>query len=277
MEDLIGREESVAGGPAGRQAGILVQIWRYPISSVGGETLEDAELSATGVAGDREWCLLDPETGEVAAPEKRKRWRPAPHLQARTGDGLELRLADGAWLPALAPEAARALEGHFGFRVELRPAAAGAGSSAQDAVKPRYQREPIHLLTTASTQMLSSLLPGSAMDPRRFRPNLVIDTGPGGEEGRFLEQSWIGREWSLGTARLRVEQPRTRCAFTVIAQPELDRDPAILAAITESGNGVFGVLCSVLQPGRVRLGDRLVELAALGHRRMKLTSVRYRT
>jgi uncharacterized protein len=264
MDDPSWREKSVTGGPTGRPAGTLTQIWRYPISSVGGETLEDAELTPTGVAGDREWCLLDPETGEVAAPEKRKRWRPAPHLQARTGDGPELRLAAGTWLPALAPEAALAMERHFGFRVELRRAAAGSGSSAPDSVKPRYEREPIHLLTTASLERLSSLLPGSAMDPRRFRPNLVIDTTPGGEEGSFVEQSWMGREWSLGTARLRVVRACTRCAFTVIAQPELGLDPAILAAITKAGDGAFGVLCSVVQPGRVRVGDRLVELASQG-------------
>jgi uncharacterized protein len=253
----------VTGGSGARQAGTLVQIWRYPISSIGGETLQDAELTSTGVAGDREWCLIDPQTGEVAAPEKRKRWRSAPQLQARGGHVLELRLSDGQWMPALAPETPRALEGHFGFRVELRPVLGGGDSSGPNAVKPRYQREPIHLVTTASMRRLASLLPGSVIDPRRFRPNLVIDTGEA-EEGSFLEQAWMGREWSIGTARLRVVRPCTRCGFTVIAQPELGLDPAILAAITKAGEGAFGVLCSVVQPGRVQVGGRLVEAARQG-------------
>jgi uncharacterized protein len=263
MRHLVVHESPVTARPDGTPAGTLVQVWRYPISSVGGETVQDAELTSTGVAGDRDWCLFDPETGEVAAPEKRKRWRSAPHLQARGGQILELRLSDGPWLPALAPETARALQGHFGFRVELRPVLGGGNSSGPNAIKPRYQREPIHLVTTASMKRLASLLPGSVIDPRRFRPNLVIDTGEAEEES-FLEQAWMGREWSIGAARLRVVRPCMRCAFTVIVQPELELDPAILAEIAKVGGGAFGVLCSVVQPGQVQVGDHLVEAATQG-------------
>ena len=43
----------------------IVEIWRYPIKSVGGERLEMAEIGDTGVTHDRGWGLVDDVTGNV--------------------------------------------------------------------------------------------------------------------------------------------------------------------------------------------------------------------
>ena len=236
----------------------VASIWRYPISSVGGEALDRADLGSAGVTGDRRWCLADAASGEVAAPEKRKRWRPAPELLARGTERLEVQIDGGPWLPAFTAEADEALRHHFGFAVEIRPAASDDDAQAPGAVQPSYRREPIHLLTTASLAALSRLLPKSAIDPRRFRPNLVIDTGP--EANGFVEQSWLGRSFALGGARLLVTEPCRRCAFTVIAQRDLAIDPAILAEIQSAAGGSFGVMCRVTSPGPVGVGDVMAAL-----------------
>lgn len=230
--------------------GRLTQIWRYPVSSLGGERLEGAELSDDGIAGDRLWCAVD-AAGEAAAPEKRRRWRTAPDLLARNPERLELRFTDGAWLPAFTEEARHRLDSHFGFPVQIRPIVAGGGPARPDPVRPRYARRPIHLLTTASLRALGRLLPESRIDPRRFRPNLVLEN----EKEGFPEQGWIGKEFTIGSARLKVIEPCTRCAFTVIAQQELGLDQAILPQIVAAADGAFGVLCSVVAPGAVRVGD----------------------
>ena len=234
--------------------GSVEQIWRYPVSSIGGERLNEAELTSAGVAGDRGWCLFDPAAGEVAAPEKRKRWRHAPDLLARHPERLELRFTDGTWLSAFSDEARRALERHFGFAVEVRLAHSGEGPAEPSAVRPRYRHTPIHLLTTGSMRALTRLLPDSAIDPRRFRPNLIVDT----EADGFVEQEWIGRDITVGGARLRVTEPCTRCAFVMIGQQELDQDRAILPEIAAAADGALGVLCSVLAPGRTRTGDEVL-------------------
>jgi uncharacterized protein YcbX len=234
--------------------GRVGQIWRYPVSSIGGERVNEAELTSAGVEEDRRWCLFDPATGEVAAPEKRKRWRSAPDLVARHPEQLELRFMDGTWLPAFSDEAKRALERHFGFAVEVRPAHSGEGPIEPNSVRPRYRRTPIHLLTTGSMRALARLLPDSAIDPRRFRPNLVVET----EADGFVEQEWIGRDIAVGSARLRVIEPCTRCAFVMIGQQELGQDRAILPEIVAAADGALGVLCSVLAPGATRTGDGLL-------------------
>jgi uncharacterized protein YcbX len=50
--------------------GRVAEIWRYPVSSVGGERITRAELSAVGMEGDRQFGLIDTETGKPAAPER---------------------------------------------------------------------------------------------------------------------------------------------------------------------------------------------------------------
>ena len=64
--------------------GHIAEIWRYPVSSVGGELVVSARVSATGLTGDRQFALIDVETGRPAAPEKEARWRKTLALQANS-------------------------------------------------------------------------------------------------------------------------------------------------------------------------------------------------
>jgi uncharacterized protein YcbX len=223
--------------------GSVAEIWRYPVSSLGGERLTRTLLGETGVEGDRGFGIVDPETGDVAAPEKKKRWRAAPTLAARlSDDGPEIATEEG-WQGVDRPAAHAAIERHLGFPARIRPHA---------EAPPRYARAPIHLVTTASMARLQRLLPASAVTTRRFRPNLLVSVG---EDEGFVETGWLRRTLAVGGARLRVREGCVRCAFTVIAQGELPQDPAILDAINRHGGTHLGVLCDVDAPGPVAAGD----------------------
>lgn len=232
--------------------GRVTALWRYPVSSLGGERLEACAVGATGLAGDREWGLADGNSGETAFPESKRRWRPAPQIRARSAeDGLHLDFPDGSSLPAGA--AGDALAAHFGFPVVLRPHAADAEETATTGrLKPRYGRHPIHMLTTASLAALQAILPDSAIDVRRFRPNLVLDLPDA--EG-FAETGWIGRLVAIGDVRIRIVDPCVRCAFTTLAQGDLPLDPAVLMAVAKRNATHLGVLCTVEAPGEIRVGD----------------------
>ena len=232
--------------------GRVTALWRYPVSSLGGEPLAACAVDATGLAGDRTWGLADRDSGETAFPESKRRWRSTPQIRARLGDaGLSLDFPDGRSLP---PEAAGdALAEHFGFPVLLRPHAPDAAeAAAAGPLKPRYERHPIHILTTASLAALQAILPDSAIDVRRFRPNLVLDLPDA--EG-FAETGWIGRLVAIGDARIRIVDPCVRCAFTTLAQGALPQDPAVLMAIAKRNATHLGVLCTVEAPGEIRVGD----------------------
>ncbi len=239
--------------------GHVDRLMRYPVASLGGEGLDRIRIAPGGMPGDRSHGVVDAETGSVAAPEKQKRWRPAPDLSARRlADGtVEIRLPESGWLAATGSAARAALEAHFGFPAEIRPF--GPDPETEKAAIPRYQRADLHILTTASLAALARLLPQSGVDPRRFRPNLLIATVPGIEG--FAEGAWTGRRIAVGGAVLTIVEPCKRCAFTVLAQRARDGaaalplDPAILATLTRENAANFGALARVEVPGPVAAGD----------------------
>lgn len=66
-----------------QRIGVVEEIWRYPVSSVGGERLTNVEITPHGIPGDRTWCLVDAANGKPATPESDPRWRPALFLRSR--------------------------------------------------------------------------------------------------------------------------------------------------------------------------------------------------
>ena len=47
--------------------GSLAGIWRFPVKSMRGEQIGQAELSERGLLGDRAYALIDTDTGKVAS------------------------------------------------------------------------------------------------------------------------------------------------------------------------------------------------------------------
>jgi uncharacterized protein YcbX len=123
---------------------------------------------------------------------------------------------------------------------------------------------PMSVLTTSTLARLNELQPQSRFDERRFRMNVIVDTGRPG----FLENDWIGHELALGDdVRLNVSLPDPRCVMTTLAQGDLPKDTDVLRALVRHNKrqvgslgqfpcaGVYGV---VSVGGTVRTGDRVV-------------------
>jgi len=53
--------------PGPVSVGVVAALWRFPVKSMGGERLREAEFTSTGVLGDRAFALIDVETGKVAS------------------------------------------------------------------------------------------------------------------------------------------------------------------------------------------------------------------
>src|SRR4051812_45275960 len=41
----------------------VVELWRFPVKSLGGERLPAADVGPEGLAGDRQWALFDTDSG----------------------------------------------------------------------------------------------------------------------------------------------------------------------------------------------------------------------
>jgi uncharacterized protein YcbX len=117
-----------------------------------------------------------------------------------------------------------------------------------------FDAHDLHVLSRASLARLAAAAPGSRIDVRRFRPNLLIDTGDAAGQP---ERDWCGRELRVGTLRLRVLEPTLRCSMTVHAQADLPRDPAVMRALVRETGQQLGVSVSVLEAGELAAGDRV--------------------
>ncbi|WP_027037289.1 MOSC domain-containing protein [Mesorhizobium ciceri] len=239
--------------------GIVSELWRYPASSLAGERRETISVDIESIKGDRMFGLVDASDNEIARPDRDAKWHKVPRIRTRLSPARELEIAipGGGWLAAPGIESDRAVSAYLGFEASIRPfrrESAGPDYSGPLTAE-RYRKAPIHLLTTASLARLKALHPEGTADPRRFRPNIVVDMAA--IEGSFPETEWIGRKLAVGDLLLTISEPCRRCGFTIIAQDGFDQDPAILRNLVRHNSHNLGVYCTVDRPARVEVGDAM--------------------
>ncbi len=230
--------------PLSPAAGLVRSLHRYPVKSLGGETLERVAVDARGLAGDRAWAVQDPD-GKLGSGKSTRRFRRMEgllHLRASLDDeGPVVELPDGRRVRVGRPEADAALSVHVGRSVTLAP----------EAEVPFFDDGPVHLVTTSTLRALGD---GDELDPRRLRPNLVVETAEAG----FVEDAWIGRQVAVGPdVVLRVVDPMPRCVMVTMAQRGLAADPGVLRTIAAEHDNAAGVLLEVVRPGEVAAGDEV--------------------
>jgi hypothetical protein len=115
---------------------------------------------------------------------------------------------------------------------------------------------PLLVLSTSALRSLEDALPESAVDVRRFRPNLVIDTG--GRRGH-PELEWAGMRARIGTATIELATPCPRCVMVTHAiDGDLPADRSILRHIVGDLDQNVGMYATVVEPGTVSLGDSVL-------------------
>ncbi|HEY8613753.1 MAG TPA: MOSC domain-containing protein [Roseomonas sp.] len=235
--------------------GRVVALWRYAVSSMAGEQLERARVDASGIVGDRTHGVFHAETGAIAYPGRDRRWSALPQAHSRLGrdGGLEVSLDGASWFDPGEPRHAARLSTGVGFPAAIR-------AYSEDGPQPRYRRAPIHLLTTAALRSLQALLPGHAIDERRFRPNILVETLEGVEG--IPEYGLRGRSFRLGQVTLRGTIPCARCAFTTLAQDGLPEDREIYRTLLHHFGRDFGLYCEVEEAGSLQHGDAVLQLEA---------------
>jgi len=213
----------------------VAALWRYPVKSMLGERCEGLDVDARGAAGDRAYAVIDAD-GKLGSGKNSRVHRRIEGLfgfsASYVGDVPAIRFPDGRNLRASDAGIDAALTAALRIPVSL---------AREDAAR-HYDAEPIHIVTTGSLRRL-------AADERRFRPNLVIDTGDD-------EAGWEGRMLRVGEATLKVLRRTGRCVMITMAQSELRDEPGLLRRLG-GDEPLFGVYAQVLSPGRIRLGDEV--------------------
>jgi uncharacterized protein YcbX len=147
------------------------------------------------------------------------------------------------------PSFGEALGGHLGYPVRLVRAA-------------EPTRTPSHAVTLVSGASVERLAEGldrsQPLGTDRLRMTVTLD----GSEA-FEEDRWVGRQLRLGEVVVEVTGPTPRCVQTTrdpaTGKRDVDLLERILAVRGRSATGSLdlGVYASVVQPGRLSVGDRI--------------------
>lgn len=248
--------------------GRIVELWRHPLKGIGAERLAETTLAAgQTLPGDRLWALAHEKSRiDPANPVWTPAWTWWTTARAPAFAAVRVRLDDAAGRVTLEhperppltfrPDDPAELSRFLAWIEPLRPAR-GPRPTALIRLPGRgftdTEYPSITLHSMASLRALSERV-GQRLDPRRFRANIWFDGLP-----PWAELEWIGREITVGRARLRVVEPVERCHVPK-ANPETGRpDIDVLAALeAHYGHKDFGVYCEVVEGGRVAEGDPMV-------------------
>jgi MOSC domain-containing protein len=260
----------------------VVSLHRYPVKSMMGEELNAARVTPRGVFGDRAYALCDVETRKVASAKNPRKWPDlfryrAAYVCPPEADSelppVRVTLPNGSYAVSSSADFAQAVSSTLGRRVTLLAAPPPDaeleeywpdidGLSHRDLVTNEamppgtfFDLAVLHILTTATLDKLRELYPPGRFEPRRFRPNLIVDTG-GLKE--FVENDWIGKTLAVGAdVKIQITGPCPRCVMTTLAQGDLPRDPGILRTAAKHNEVRVGVYASVIHGGIVRVGDAI--------------------
>ena len=202
----------------------VVQLWRYSVKSLRGERLDRTEVLGDGIRGDRATQVVDHK---------------GARMTGRTAKRL-LGLQSG-----LGPDGEPTIDGHSwrsSDALDLIREAAGPGADL--APLGRHFDDRSLLVTT------DGAIAALGVDGRRLRPNIVVE----GVEG-LAEAEWIGRRLRLGTVEVEVVDRCARCVMTTIDPDTLEIDPNVLRRINDEFGTYMGVLCDVVTPGELIVGD----------------------
>ena len=265
--------------------GLIASLHRYPVKSMMGEALSAAQITERGMFGDRSYALCDTETGKVVSAKNPRKWPdlffysaaytspPAvgsavPSVRVMLPDGASAVSSDADFLPTLSTKLGRTvklltsppqgaqLEEYWPDMEEL----ANHDVVTDEAMPPGtfFDLATLHLLTTGTLDRLRECNPRSRFEPRRFRPNLIIDTG---DRKGFVENEWIDKVIAVGPeVRIQVTGPCPRCVMTTLAQGDLPKDPEILKTAAKHNEIKVGAYASVVQSGTIRIGDTITVL-----------------
>jgi uncharacterized protein YcbX len=240
------------------EIGHVEAIFRYPVKSMGGERLEEANLGWYGLDGDRRLAFrrMDDRSGMP--------WLTANKLPdlvlfapQRREDGAQvdlpthIRTPDGKQMPAFGEELAAEVERRYGAPVQMMQLKHGIFDEANISV------------VASDTVREIGRLAGLSLDVRRFRPNVVVRLL---QPVPFQEDEWLGGVLSFGEGddapAITVTMRDERCSMVNLDPDSASPAPEVMKAVVRANQNNAGIYGAVLRTGRLAVGQTIFLRAA---------------
>jgi uncharacterized protein YcbX len=261
--------------------GTVTALWRYPVKSLQGESVDTLRVAPGGVVGDRRFAIRDRASGRLVSAKRVERLL-AASARTRADGSVAVALPGHEEIAVGDPALPRALGSWLERDVEVVDAGAGLVAEVEmdldqdmlDKFPGGLRADPgdptgtmvfstpgtnfadtsgIHLLGEAAVAAVAARHGASAGELRRFRPNLVVAV-----DGAFAEDGWIGSDVTIGAAPGAITRPVLRCVVITRAQPGLAAEPGLLRALHGERRGELGVFFVPAAPAEVRVGDEIL-------------------
>ncbi|HLS67268.1 MAG TPA: MOSC N-terminal beta barrel domain-containing protein [Pseudogracilibacillus sp.] len=262
----------------------IVSLMRYPVKSMMGEELNACDITYHGVHGDRMYGVMDEETRKLANAKNPKKWPTMfqhraqyvqPVSKKESLPPVQITLPTGEIVRSDDRDVDEVLTNSFKRQVTLQSPSTkevqfegyvpeelkelddhGTVFTRTSPQETFFDIANIHLVSTNTIESLQKLALDSRIEPRRFRPNIIVQCST---NNPFPEEQWIGKTITIGDqVRLKVLQPTKRCVMTTLAQGDLPHDINVLKTIVRENSGNVGIYAEVIQPGPVTIHDDIV-------------------
>ena len=251
-----------------------------PVKGMRLQDLDEVEVGTDGLAGDREFLLVDTDGAMISATRLGPLLGIVPEFRPDAGNGtLSFGFPDGSGVSGpvelgepedisifTVPYKASPILGDYSAAIS-KHCDAQLRLMARPADRPGVDRGEFGTVTLLGAGSLSRLEEQAAedgepgpMDRRRFRMNLGIE----GIEPD-VEDLWMNRRVEFGQAKVKVRERVGRCAATTRDPERGDVDRKTLHHLkayrgdSDSPEPLpFGVYATVERAGRIHLGDPVV-------------------
>jgi hypothetical protein len=186
--------------------GSVAGLWRFPVKSMKGERIEQAEITGRGLVGDRAYALIEADTGKVVSAKSARSFPGLLGCQAafveppQAGRDLppaQITLPDGATVTSDSGDCDRALSAYFGRNVTL------ARTAPEDYTIDMYQPDVEGAAPASQRDTVVEQKLGSALFAQLGMPSPV-------PVGAFFDAFPLTVLTTSTLERLNTLQPQTR-------------------------------------------------------------------
>ncbi|HVB88674.1 MAG TPA: MOSC domain-containing protein [Beijerinckiaceae bacterium] len=247
----------------------VLSLHRHPVKGLSPEPLDQVRLTrGEYFPGDRLYAIENGPSGfDPAAPVFLPKIKFLMLMKQGALAALQTRYEDAMRVLKISREGALLLRADLG-REEGRAAVASFMAEfckGQLRGPPRVLEAPpgfrftdslrsgfVSILSKATVGEIEKMI-GKAIDPMRFRANILVEgTDP------FEENEWVGQTLECGPLRLGVNKRIERCNATNVRPGTGERDLDLLRAMLKAyGHIDCGVYASVISSGPLKVGDTL--------------------
>jgi len=242
------------------EIGHIEALFRYPVKSMAGERLEEANLGWHGLDGDRRLAFrrirVDDRSGMPWLTARKLpelvRFTPFHCADGATVDiPTHVRTPEGKEMPVFGDDLAEEIGRRYGAPVQMTQLRNGI-----------FDEASISVIATDTVNEISRLARQSP-DVRRFRPNILVGLL---RPAAFQEDEWLEGVLQFGSGddapAIAVTMRDERCSMVNIDPNSAGLTPEVMKAVVRANQNHAGIYGAVTRTGRLAVGQGVFLRAA---------------